>query len=734
MKTQKYFRVIFFIIVILTTCTYTAYSQYPSTYDLRDYGMVTSVKSQIDGTCWTFGTMASLEGNLLMTGNWAAVGDTGEPDLAEYHLDWWNGFNQHNNDDINPPSGSGLTVHQGGDFRVSSAYLTRGEGAVRNFDGQSHTPEPLRNSPTWRHYYVHDIEWLTAGSDLSTINDIKEKVMTQGVVATCMCYSGAYMNGYIHYQPPYTTDEPNHAIAIVGWDDNKMTQAGQPGAWLCKNSWGSGWGLDGFFWISYYDKHCGKHPEMGAVSFQGVQEMPYDKVYYHDYHGWRDTKTDITDAVNAFTAENGELLEAVSFYTAVDNVDYTVTIYDDTLNGDFINPRTTQSGHIDHSGFHTIELIDTLLLTIDDPFYVFVSLSDGGQPFDRTSEVPVLLGASYRTTVISSAKPGESYYYQNGQWHDLTDIEPTGNFCIKALTELGVSFDCDTTYGWVPLDVNFEGSSKYTVDSWSWDFGDGGTAPGQTSSHHYDERGMYDVRLDAEVDGKVRSYTKKPCVFAIADTVKADTSFGDPGSQICITVRSYNTGPIDHMFIPVEYAGDFTLQFDSVNTVGCRTDYFDICELNQYDPFYNRLTVHIRTDYTSVNPPLPPGEGALVNVYMTIPPSASEGQTVPIYLDGYGDFVPTIFNNHVTYTLESISSAVVVGCCQGIRGNINGDIDNVIDIADLVYYVSYQFGGGPEPVCFKEADVDATGELNIADIVYMVDYMFGSGPEPLICE
>lgn len=68
-----------------------------------------------------------------------------------------------------------------------------------------------------------------------------------------------------------------------------------------------------------------------------------------------------------------------------------------------------------------------------------------------------------------------------------------------------------------------------------------------------------------------------------------------------------------------------------------------------------------------------------------------------------------------------------------IRGNVNYDLGDGIDISDLVYLVDYMFIGGTAPVCVEEADINGSGEIDISDLVYLVDFMFMGGPPPVEC-
>ena len=72
----------------------------------------------------------------------------------------------------------------------------------------------------------------------------------------------------------------------------------------------------------------------------------------------------------------------------------------------------------------------------------------------------------------------------------------------------------------------------------------------------------------------------------------------------------------------------------------------------------------------------------------------------------------------------------ILGCCIGIRGNVDGDPGDEFDIADIVYFVDWLFNDLPAPPCLDEANVKlgpGDEEVDIADAIYLVDFLFNEG-------
>jgi len=101
------------------------------------------------------------------------------------------------------------------------------------------------------------------------------------------------------------------------------------------------------------------------------------------------------------------------------------------------------------------------------------------------------------------------------------------------------------------------------------------------------------------------------------------------------------------------------------------------------------------------------------------------------------DNCPLVYNpSQSDADSNGVGDACDAGCCvTPLRGNIDFDVGDVIDISDLVYLVAYFFQGGPQPPCAEEGNVDGdVGEtLDIADMVHLVDYMFNGGLPPGNC-
>ena len=86
---------------------------------------------------------------------------------------------------------------------------------------------------------------------------------------------------------------------------------------------------------------------------------------------------------------------------------------------------------------------------------------------------------------------------------------------------------------------------------------------------------------------------------------------------------------------------------------------------------------------------------------------------------------------------KAVVNAAPQQCCDGIRGNADGDLSEVINMSDYLYLVSYCFMDGPAPPCDEEgnADGDVNDEVNILDVIYLNVYLFGfpPGPAPPAC-
>lgn len=77
---------------------------------------------------------------------------------------------------------------------------------------------------------------------------------------------------------------------------------------------------------------------------------------------------------------------------------------------------------------------------------------------------------------------------------------------------------------------------------------------------------------------------------------------------------------------------------------------------------------------------------------------------------------------------------VSASCCHGMRGNVNGDAEDRVDISDIAALVEYLFGpyGHPISTCPDENNVDGSpdGVIDISDVMRLLDYLFSGIPLP----
>ena len=454
-----------------------------SRYDLREKGRTTPVRNQGSyGTCWAHGTMASIESWLLTSGKEGY--DFSEKHLAQ-KIDYTGYSHALNKYGISGISGyyNGYVksgIDGGGSGDRATSYLAQWKGPVL----ETNDPYPdgsylnlwkkalLTNSSVCLNDFlppspditpvghVQKVRWIPLmhyTDDSRTVIDelvaIKQALINYGALSTSYYHDLSYYktyNGKSRATYCYRGDEqsPNHIVAIIGWDDNfkKGNFASIPpgdGAFIAKNSWGTSFGDEGYFYVSYYDRYFAKEELMSFSNIEPVDN--YASIYQYDPQGlverWSPVNGGAETAwgANMFIARDSEDLAAVGFYAFVPGTKYEISVYVNCEDSKPISGshEMALNGETDCAGFVTIPFKQTVSVIKGRRFSAVIKLNTPGD-----TKPLALEGFRYANNEEASANPGESFVSTDGKnWKDLTTWRMpfygsgTYNFCCKVYTK-----------------------------------------------------------------------------------------------------------------------------------------------------------------------------------------------------------------------------------------------------------------------------------------------------------
>jgi C1A family cysteine protease len=219
-------------------------SALPAAFDLRDVSgrnFVTSVRDQGNcGSSVSFGILAALETTAAYT--------RGAPglnlDLAEAHLFHGHARERGYTSDSWPDDLFDDCATKGVTFEDYFPYQDNGSGS----------PNPDWPNRLAKAAGVTDLTGNPAA--------IKQHIFGYGAVATCLVVHDDFFHyqGGVYRATTTGQDTHGHCVALIGWDD-------EAGCWLAKNSWGTGWGENGYFRIAYGECFIEDYPSARPTVF-----------------------------------------------------------------------------------------------------------------------------------------------------------------------------------------------------------------------------------------------------------------------------------------------------------------------------------------------------------------------------------------------------------------------------------------------------------------------------------
>lgn len=404
----------------------------PSNYDLRDYGYLTSVKNQLyAGNCWAFAGIGVLESCILKASNITF-------DLSENNLKNLKAL-------YSIYESFGFAPNIGGLFLMTAGYLTSWLGPVNE------TTDPYVDlstvSPILTNLFnVQNILYILR-NNYSDNDGIKSAILNYGAVGCRIYMNQSFLNNdnTTYYYPG--NQNINHDVCIVGWDDNysrynfKITPPGD-GAFIIRNSWGSQWGDNGYFYVSYYENCFISTTFFDFFTFILNDSTRYYKNYQYDNIGLNNdieiNSTSYWFSVE-FNSTGNDNFKAFST-TFMTPANYTVYVY--------VNNQSVynQSGYSD-SGYYTISLNKNIYLNSGDTFKIVLNI--------RANNITTLPVQDNSLTHYNSIK-GVTYYSIDGE--NWTDLATFYNYstkgcvaCLKAFTVAINNYTLNTAFeGGVP--------------------------------------------------------------------------------------------------------------------------------------------------------------------------------------------------------------------------------------------------------------------------------------------
>ena len=384
----------------------------PSKFDLRDWGWVSPIRNQgLMGACWTFGMTGTLESALLKAVNLKT--DFSENNMQNTMLKY---------------SIYGSPLVEGGCNVIATGYLLSWLGAfAQDTDVYDEIGKLSPVITTLNDIHIQDV-MFTPNKEIPQGTSLKSAIMQYGSIDVSFFGQSTYNEANPYYNPStyahYVNDssiQPNHAVSIIGWDDNfdksnfLITPPGN-GAWIVKNSYGTDWGNNGYFYISYYDKSLLKSEAVNTYATSIIIENTesYNKNYQYNLIWMGDFKSgnQSVSYMSEFEALENDAIAAVGTYFNQSGINYTVEI--------FVNDKLalTQTGVSPYFGYRTIKLNEYIPIKKGDVFKAVIT-SNAAPSLNLTDARP------HYTQNLSFISYGET-------WEDTYDLGYI--VCLKVYT------------------------------------------------------------------------------------------------------------------------------------------------------------------------------------------------------------------------------------------------------------------------------------------------------------